>query len=122
MAVYQFSALSDGQAISFNPNADRLNFDQTAISAADVRAVAEGSGVRVTWLDTGKDVLLLNTTPFQLATSNISFANGSRLLFGDNSTGGNDNANNSLVGTAGDDLLQGFGGNDTLNGGAGNDV
>src|SRR5260221_547170 len=32
MAVYQFSALSDGQAISFNPTVDRLNFDQTSIA------------------------------------------------------------------------------------------
>ena len=37
MAVFQFSALSDGQAISFNPNSDVLNFDQTAIAAVDLR-------------------------------------------------------------------------------------
>jgi hypothetical protein len=34
MTVFCFSALSDGQAISFNPNADVLNFDQSAIAAA----------------------------------------------------------------------------------------
>ena len=34
MAVYQFSALSDGQSLAFNPNAGVLNFDQTTIAAA----------------------------------------------------------------------------------------
>ena len=47
MAVYQFSALADGQAISFNPTADRLNFDQTTIAAGDLTLVQEGSSVHV---------------------------------------------------------------------------
>ena len=126
MATYQFSALADGQAITFNPNADVLNFDQTAIAGADIRAVAEGANLRITVVsgaDTGKDVLLLNVTPLQLATTNVSFANGSRLLFGDNTAGtAADNSANSLTGTAGNDLLQGFGGADTMSGGAGNDT
>ena len=33
MAVFRFSALSDGQSLVFNPNADVLNFDQTTIAA-----------------------------------------------------------------------------------------
>jgi Ca2+-binding RTX toxin-like protein len=121
MAVYNFSALADGQAISFNPATDLLNFDQTLISAADIRAVAEGTGVRIFLGD--KDILLQNTTPQQLATSNVMFANGSALLFGDNSAGtANDNFANTLTGTSGNDLLQGFGGADTMNGGLGNDT
>lgn len=126
MATYQFSALADGQAITFNPSADILNFDQASIAGADIRAVAEGANLRISVVSgtsTGKDVLLLNVTPLQLATTNVSFANGSRLLFGDNTAGtAADNSANTLTGTAGNDLLQGFGGADTMNGGAGNDT
>jgi hypothetical protein len=86
VAVHQFSALSDGQAISFDPNADVLYFDQTAIAAADVRAVAEGSNLRITAF--GKDVVLLNVTAFQLATANSL-----------NRRTGND----TLIGNGGDD-------------------
>src|SRR3954465_5415240 len=118
MATYQFSALTSGQSISFSPSADLLNFDQTAISAANLGVVAEGANSRVTVLsgtDAGKSVLLLNTSPLQLATSNVGFPNGSALLFGDNSSGtANDNLANILNGTAGNDLLQGFGGADTM--------
>ena len=46
MAVYQFSALSDGQAISFSPTSDSLNFDQSAIAAADIRVTAVGVFLR----------------------------------------------------------------------------
>jgi Ca2+-binding RTX toxin-like protein len=120
VAVYQFSALSDGQAISFNPNADTLNFDQTAISAADVRVSAQGTGIHISAF--GKDVLLLNSQVTQLTTGNVTFANGSRLVFGDNATAQTaDNGSNSLAGTGGNDHLWGFGGRDALSGGAGND-
>lgn len=34
MAVFRFSALSDGQSRAFNPNADVLNFDPTTNAAA----------------------------------------------------------------------------------------
>ena len=126
MATYQFSALADGQAISFNPNADILNFDQTVIAAADIRAVAEGSNLRITVVsgaNAGKDILLTNVSALQLALSNITFADGSRLIFGDNTTGTTaDNSANNLAGTAGRDQINGFGGNDTLGGGGGNDL
>jgi Ca2+-binding RTX toxin-like protein len=126
MATYQFSALSDGQAISFNPSSDVLNFDQSFIGAADLRVVTEGSSIRINVVSgssAGKDVLLSSTTQLQLATSNVTFADGSHLLFGDNTTAQTaDNNANSLTGTAGRDLLEGFGGADTLSGGTGNDV
>src|SRR3954471_9136980 len=126
VATYQFSALSDGQAISFNPASDTLNFDQSAIAAADLRVVTEGSNIRINLVSgssAGKDIVLLNTAELQLATSNITFADGSRLLFGDNTAAQTaDNSANSLTGTAGRDLLEGFGGSDTLTGGAGDDV
>src|SRR4051812_37362864 len=125
MAVFQFSALSDGQSLVFNPNADVLNFDETTVAAADLRVTQVGSNIRldvVSGTQAGKDVTLQNVSPLQLATSNVTFADGSKLLFGDNSTGQNDNLANSLTGTAGSDLLQGFGGADTMSGGAGNDT
>jgi Ca2+-binding RTX toxin-like protein len=121
VATYQFSALSDGQSISFNPNADILNFDQTSIAGADVSAATEGANLRISVGD--KDVLLTNVSLLQLATTNLTFANGSEFLVGDNTTGtANDNAANTLTGTAGNDHLDGLGGNDTMNGGAGNDT
>ena len=125
MAVFRFSALSDGQSLAFNPTTDVLNFDQTTVAAADLRVTQVGTNIRidvVSGTQAGKDVTLQNVSPLQLATANVTFADGSKLLFGDNSTAQNDNLANSLTGTAGNDLLQGFGGADTMNGGAGNDT
>src|SRR5438046_669364 len=113
MAVYQFSALSDGQAISFNASADRLNFDQTAVAAGDLSLVQEGTSLHVivkSGAQTGKDVFLSNTALEQIASgSNISFADGSVAMIGDNiaSTAG-DAAGNGLAGGAGRDLLMGL--------------
>src|SRR5438067_443828 len=125
MATYNFSALSSGQAISFNPSSDVLNFDQTAISAANLSIDLQGSDSRITVLsgtDAGKSITLLNTAPPQLATTNVHFANGSAILFGDNSVGTTgDDAANSLSGTNSNDLIKGFGGNDTIFANAGND-
>jgi len=132
VAVYNFSALTNGQAISFNPATDVLNFDQTSISAADISVVAVGTSIQITYTvfdSTGnfvfqtKNVVLQNTAPQQLATSNVTFANGSEILFGDNSAGtAGDDLANTITGTGGNDLLQGFGGGDTMNGGLGNDT
>jgi trimeric autotransporter adhesin len=122
VAVFQFSALSDGQAISFDPAVDVLNFDQTALAAADIHVITQGANVQLADPSSLKDVTLLNVNQFQLTTTNITFADGSRLVFGDNSTAQNDNADNSLTGTEGRDLLVGFGGADTMNGGSGNDT
>src|SRR3954471_7009528 len=126
MAVYQFSALSDGQAITFNPDADVLSFDQIGIAAADIRTTIEGSNLRVSVVSgtqAGKDLLLQNVSPLQLATTNVIFADGSRLLVGDDSTSQlADNAANTLTGSTGADHLSGFGGDDSLAGKSGNDL
>ena len=124
MAIYSFSALADGQAISFDPNVDVLSFDETVISASDVQLVSEGASLRLRILNgphEGKDIALLGTTVERLATSNVSFANGSLLLVGDNTPAVNDTTPNALTGTAGGDLVHGLSGNDTLTGNAGND-
>ena len=125
MAVYQFSTLSDGQSISFNPTADRLNFDQTTIAAGDLTLAQEGNDLRLLVKSgplAGKDVVLLSMDPSKLATSNLTFADGSLALIGDNAPVlANDHLGNALTGGAGRDLLMGLGGNDTLNGGDNND-
>src|SRR5438309_11325016 len=87
MAIYNFSALANGQAISFNSNSDVLNFDQTAISAGNLSVDLQGSDTKITVLsgtDAGKSITLLSTMPPQLATTNVHFANSSALLFADN--------------------------------------
>jgi hypothetical protein len=66
VALYRFSALSDGQSIAFNPSVDVLNFDQSVIGAADI---ASGTFA-------GKDILLLNVAPKRLTTGNVQFADG----------------------------------------------
>jgi hypothetical protein len=53
VALYRFSALSDGQSIAFNPGVVVLNFDQSVIGA-DIRANfclyydADGNGAGAT--------------------------------------------------------------------------
>ena len=125
MAVYQFSALADGQSVAFNPTADVLRFDQSAIGAADIRITAEGSHLRVSVASgtfVGKDILLLNTAPTRLSTGNTQFVDGSRLVVGDNNPATtNDGLANTLWGNSGRDHLAGLGGNDTLSGLVGND-
>jgi Ca2+-binding RTX toxin-like protein len=125
MATYNFSALRDGQSIGFRPGVDVLNFDQSVISAADVRIAASGSATRIQVVSgehAGKDILLKNTTPYQLYTGNVTFASGTRLLVGDNLLSQGDNGSNTLNGTAGRDVFYGFGGDDHLIGDEGDDV
>src|SRR3954447_11236263 len=102
MAVYRFSTLNDGQSIAFNPNVDQLNFDQSAIDAGDLVLTQEGANLRITdndYPNWGKDVLLTNVTLGQLTDGNVTFANGGKLLVGDNSTALNDDLANNLTGT-----------------------
>ena len=120
MAVYQFSALADGQAISFNAAADQLRFDQATIAVAAVAIATEGGNLRLT--AGGKSVVLSNTALPQLAGSNVSFASGGLLLVGDNNFGtAGDAGGNALNGGSGNDVLMGLAGNDTLKGSGGQD-
>jgi Ca2+-binding RTX toxin-like protein len=125
MAVYQFSALADGQAISFDPAVDRLNFDQTTIAAGDLTFAHEFTDLRVLVKSgplAGKDIVLLSTDETELTRTNVTFADGSLLLVGDNApTSASDHLGNALTGGAGRDLVLGLGGNDTINGGDNND-
>jgi len=125
MAVYQFSALSDGQGISFDASVDRLNFDQTSVAAGDLSLVQEGSNLHVivkSGAAAGKDIFLNSTALEQIAATNFTFVDGSVARVGDNAVGATGDTNaNALAGTAGRDLLMGLGGNDTLAGGDNND-
>ena len=120
MATYNFSALVNGASFVFDPT-DVLVFDDLTVAAADVGF--ESNGTNTTFTVADKTFTLLNFVPRQITTTNITFANASLLLVGDNTTGiVIDDEANSLAGGTGNDKLVGFGGNDTLAGNAGNDV
>ena len=58
-----------------------------------------------------------------MTTSNVAFADGSRVIIGDNTTGTtNDGLANTLTGRNFNDQLLGLAGNDRLGGGTGNDT
>ncbi|MBI4208037.1 MAG: hypothetical protein HY527_23700 [Betaproteobacteria bacterium] len=121
MAVYLWSALANGELIEeFDPAVDELRFDDPGISAAFVETTAPASSVSL--FSYGGKTIALHIAPAKLTSSNVTFINGSVLLYGDNGTGtaGDDQAN-ALTASAGSDQLFGAGGNDTLNGGPGQD-
>ena len=118
---YFWSALADGQDLSFDPLIDSLNFD-AAISAAMVD-VETNDTTSVAIFSVGGKTVTFQVSPLALMMANVTFTNGSVLLIGDNSAGtSNDNAPNTLTGGNGDDQLIGLGGADSLVGGGGNDL
>ena len=128
MATYLWSSLSDGDIIDFNPAVDVLRFDNPSISAAQVTGFSYFdpffllSGFVIT--DWYQGVLLLFINDQRVFTqTNITFADGSVLLNGDNTVGTvNDDGSNTLVGGSGNDQLAGYGGADSLVGGVGDDL
>jgi serralysin len=125
MATFNWSALTSGQIITgFDPNSDIIYFNDAAISAGDVVATGETETpplfIRLSC--DGKTVRV-EMDPLMATSTNITFADGSMLLVGDNTTAtAGDNAANTLIGGAGSDQLIGLGGADSLIGGGGNDV
>lgn len=118
MATYLFSNVK-GTSIRFNTKSDVLRFDVG--SAADLGVTANGTTLT---FKLGTDSLtLLNVGQLGLLSStNVTFADGSMLLIGDNTIStSKDGSANTLTGGAGNDQILGLGGNDTLNGGAGDD-
>ena len=104
----------------FNPLVDKLRFDDLAISAASV-VLDLSTGITSVFSVGGKTVTV-NTAPATLTSTNVTFADGSLLLVGDNTTGtANDGGNNTSTGSGFNDQLLGFEGNDTLIGNAGAD-
>jgi hypothetical protein len=121
MATYKYSLLTNNQFIAFNPATDVLQFDNTTISATS--GTVTQSGTSLVFNYAGKKFTFTNFSLGRLTTTDVTFANGSKLIVGDNSTGtANDALANALSGGNGNDLLFGLGGNDTLTGGVGNDI
>src|SRR5688572_7503842 len=117
MATYTFSQVK-GKSFVFNTRHDILNFDVG--SAADVMVTDIGRGLQLT-LGTDSVMLLKVGRLGELTTRNVTFADGSKLLIGDNSTDSRDGKDNKLIGGVGDDLLIGLGGSDLLDGRNGSD-
>jgi hypothetical protein len=108
---------------TFNPASDILSFDSPTFNAASLGLSYAGDYTGIS-LTAGAITFNLSTTVnlASLTTGNVIFADGSRLIVGDDSSSGNDILANTLIGSAGHDQLLGLAGNDTLVGGAGNDV
>src|SRR5690242_3569054 len=103
MATILWSSKNDGDTIaggSFNPASDTLQIDDPNISAAGM--IIDGDPEAVTpfiTLSFGGKTVTVEMNPLSATTSNITFADGSMLLVGDNTTGTvNDDAANTLVG------------------------
>ncbi len=124
MTTYVFSSLTNQQTIEFDPATDVLQFDSPQASAGAFGLVdVDDFGTNVSFTFGGKTVFLTpSVSAAQLTTTNITFANGSQFIIGDNTTGmAADGLSNLITGTAKDDLLAGLGGNDSIDAGAGND-
>ena len=121
MATVFWSALTNEQVIPFNPANDLLHFNDSEISAADIRVPDAGPGYIM--LSVGAITVTLLTDPFALTSTNVVFDDGSILVVGDDdvSTAGDDGPN-VVDGGGGDDFLVGAGGDDSVFGAAGNDA
>ena len=124
MTTYNWSTLTNLQVLStFDANVDVLVFDDLSISAASVVPGFSNQGIAPTNLSFGGKTVALQIPFASLTTSNVTFANGSLFLVGDNTTGtANDNNPNTLTGGNGNDRIFGLGGDDSMTGGAGNDT
>jgi Ca2+-binding RTX toxin-like protein len=135
MATLNFSWLLGGFTYTFNPNLDRLVFDDLRISASEVfvdyqsDSIGGGDGDQIfltSFLD-NKEVgfWLGDNIPIDIGyfnSANVRFSDGSVLKIGDNAKSAlNDDGNNKLTGGLGNDQLIGLGGDDTLIGNAGDD-
>jgi len=120
MAIYKFSTLTNNQILAFNPAVDTLSIDIAGVNAASGTLLQGDSYLLISYQ--GKTIQLDGVTLARLSSAHIVFANGSKLLVGDDTPGNsNDAAGNTLIGTAQGDYIYGLGGNDTLDGGAGAD-
>jgi Ca2+-binding RTX toxin-like protein len=122
MTTYNWTALTPGQSIAFDPTADVLRFDDSTIAAGSLSFSFQMSPPASTSFTSGSKTVTVQTDLRTLTTTNVTFVDGSVWLVGDNTTGtaGDDTAN-TLVGGNGGDALLGLGGNDTMTGGNGDD-
>jgi len=125
MATYNWSALSDGQVINFNPAVDKIRIDITGLQAThlqDWNWYLKNGTPTFLLRAVDKSVEFSGLTIENFTSTTLTFASGARFLAGDGQTGTTGDANgNLLTGGTGSDVLFGLGGNDTLKGGSGDD-
>ena len=121
MATFNFNG-SKSKTKAFDPTVDILNISNMSAAGVSVKDVS--GGVKITDLSTGNSITLTGTSMSltRLSTVNVVFADGSKLLIGDNSPASFDDFGNNLLGGTGDDLILGLGGNDNITAGAGDDI
>jgi Ca2+-binding RTX toxin-like protein len=83
MATYSFSALTNGQHLTFNSATDALLFEST-VSAGALTIAESGTALSITL--SGKSIWLDSTTLSKLTDTSFQFANGGKLLAGDATT------------------------------------
>jgi Ca2+-binding RTX toxin-like protein len=123
MATRLFSNITNGSIVDFDPATDILSFDSPTFNATLLGVSHAGDYTGISLTAGGVTFSLTATVSLaSLTTGNVLFADGSRLIVGDDTSSGNDLLANTLTGSTGNDQLLGLAGNDTLVGGAGNDV
>lgn len=123
MSTITFSTLSGtNNTLPFNPATDILLFDSPSIRAVDVLfSTSTTAGSSFTY--NGVSLTLSGTHAFALTPTNVVFADGSKLLIGDQTTGTTTDLATGYTfdGGTGADVFYGFNGVDTFNGGDGDD-
>ena len=125
MATLLFSEIVDGAELTFDPASDVLSVDDVLFSAAQLQlSFAADLTQIVCHLGDKSFSLPPGVSLLDLTDSNVLFADGSQLRFGDDMAGWLYGAglSDQLRGLAGDDVLDGEAGADTLLGGDGADV
>lgn len=143
MTNYVFSEMTQEQATAFKVQtdvlggvlfADRISFSVSASSLVLTAQTSSGffPSETITINNGSKSLDFKANGSFSSGTpgdfyasssaTSFSFADGSRLIFGDdNASDTQDNEANTISGTGFNDQIFGLGGNDTINGAAGND-
>jgi Ca2+-binding RTX toxin-like protein len=122
MATYNWTTLTNGQVIAFNPTVDVLAVNDVTISADIFSFSFPSASSSPCTFTFGAKSVTLQTAFASMTTASLTFADGSIFVVGDNTTGtANDDSANTLTGGSGNDHLVGLGGNDNMTGGAGND-
>ncbi|MEK8032070.1 hypothetical protein AACH06_14685 [Ideonella sp. DXS29W] len=104
MTIYLYSAIADGNSISFDPDVDVLSIDTGSFSAADFTLTVLPDGAGVQWSNGSKTFTLASVNLAELNQDNVQFSDGSLLV---NSCSANGFATD-LSGSSHDDLLLGF--------------
>lgn len=121
MTTFNFSDLTNGQHVAFDPSKDILAFTAAGITAASVQLAFQSSGLA---LSVGtKTVRLDGVKAADLWDKSFTFLSGTKLLLGAAPFDGTyDWWGRTYNLTAGDDQVWGLGGADIVRAGAGNDV